>query len=90
MRVPLSWLTEYVDLPPGESARDIAARLIRAGLEVETVDYAGADIEGPLLVGDGDMFMACARRTDGTVSTLPVFPMPIPSSPPVPPMGINT
>jgi len=51
MRAPLSWLSEYVDLPPGESARDIAARLIRAGLEVETVDYAGADIEGPLLVG---------------------------------------
>ncbi|HEX6339140.1 MAG TPA: phenylalanine--tRNA ligase subunit beta [Jiangellaceae bacterium] len=51
MRVPLSWLSEYVDLPPGESARDVAARLIRAGLEVETVDHAGADVEGPLVVG---------------------------------------
>ncbi|MBN1771956.1 MAG: phenylalanine--tRNA ligase subunit beta, partial [Deltaproteobacteria bacterium] len=51
MRVPLSWLSEYVDLPPGESARDVAARLIRAGLEVETVDHAGADVDGPLVVG---------------------------------------
>lgn len=51
MRVPLSWLSEYVDLPPGESARDIAGRLIRAGLEVETVDHPGADVEGPLVVG---------------------------------------
>jgi phenylalanyl-tRNA synthetase beta chain len=51
MRVPLSWLSEYVDLPPSETARDIAARLIRAGLEVETVEHAGADIRGPLIVG---------------------------------------
>ncbi len=51
MRVPMSWLREHVDLPPGESARDVAARLIRAGLEVETVDEVGAELEGPLLVG---------------------------------------
>ncbi|PZF82227.1 phenylalanine--tRNA ligase subunit beta [Jiangella anatolica] len=51
MRVPLSWLREYAALPDGVSARDVATRLIRAGLEVETVDEAGADITGPLVVG---------------------------------------
>ena len=51
MRVPLSWLSDYVDLPPGETARDIAARLIRVGLEVETVEHAGAEVQGPLVVG---------------------------------------
>jgi phenylalanyl-tRNA synthetase beta chain len=51
MRVPLSWLREYAPLPDGVSARDVATRLIRAGLEVETVDEAGADIVGPLVVG---------------------------------------
>ena len=51
MRVPLSWLREHVGLPPSETARDIAARLIRAGLEVETVDEVGAEVEGPLVVG---------------------------------------
>ncbi|TDC48436.1 phenylalanine--tRNA ligase subunit beta [Jiangella ureilytica] len=51
MRVPLSWLREYAPLPDGASAREVAARLIRAGLEVETVDEAGADITGPLVVG---------------------------------------
>jgi phenylalanyl-tRNA synthetase beta chain len=51
MRVPMSWLRDYVDLPPNESAREVAARLIRAGLEVETVDEAGADVSGPLVVG---------------------------------------
>jgi len=51
MRVPLSWLREYVDLPADVRARDVAERLIRAGLEVETVDHVGADLEGPLVVG---------------------------------------
>ncbi|MGA4544599.1 phenylalanine--tRNA ligase subunit beta [Uniformispora flossi] len=51
MRVPLSWLREYVDLPAGESGRDVAAKLIGLGLEVETVDRLGADLKGPLVVG---------------------------------------
>jgi phenylalanyl-tRNA synthetase beta chain len=51
MRVPLSWLREYADVPAGEPARAVAARLIRAGLEVETVHEAGADVSGPLVVG---------------------------------------
>jgi phenylalanyl-tRNA synthetase beta chain len=54
MLVPASWLREYVELPPGERARDIAARLLRAGLEVETVHRAGGDIGGPLVVGRVD------------------------------------
>jgi phenylalanyl-tRNA synthetase beta chain len=54
MLVPVSWLGEYVDLPPAERARDIAARLLRAGLEVETVHHAGSDIRGPLVVGRVD------------------------------------
>ncbi len=51
MRVPMSWLCEYADLPAGATARELGSRLIRAGLEVETVDEAGADITGPLVVG---------------------------------------
>ncbi|WP_017540387.1 phenylalanine--tRNA ligase subunit beta [Nocardiopsis halophila] len=51
MRVPLSWLREYTDLPEGTSARSLAARLIEAGLEVETVESVGAGITGPLVAG---------------------------------------
>ncbi|MGH3311384.1 MAG: phenylalanine--tRNA ligase subunit beta [Streptomyces sp.] len=51
MRVPLSWLREYVELPAGETGRDVAARLIDAGLEVETVERLGAGLKGPLVVG---------------------------------------
>ena len=39
MRAPLSWLRELVAIPAGESGRDVAARLIRAGLEVDLGCY---------------------------------------------------
>ncbi|SEG89425.1 phenylalanyl-tRNA synthetase beta subunit [Thermomonospora echinospora] len=51
MRVPLSWLREHVELPADVTGRDLAARLIAAGLEVETVESAGHDLTGPLVVG---------------------------------------
>ncbi|MER6345420.1 phenylalanine--tRNA ligase subunit beta [Streptomyces sp. NPDC001595] len=51
MRVPLSWLREYVDLPATETGRDVQAKLISAGLEVETVEQLGHDLKGPLVVG---------------------------------------
>ncbi|MEU2230581.1 phenylalanine--tRNA ligase subunit beta [Streptomyces vietnamensis] len=51
MRVPLSWLREYVDLPETTTGRDVQAKLISAGLEVETVEQLGAGLTGPLVVG---------------------------------------
>ncbi|WP_228975526.1 phenylalanine--tRNA ligase subunit beta [Streptomyces sp. DH12] len=51
MRVPLSWLREYVDLPATETGRDVQAKLVSAGLEVETVERLGAGLSGPLVVG---------------------------------------
>lgn len=51
MRAPLSWLRELVAIPADQSGRDVAARLIAAGLEVETVESVGAGVDGPLLVG---------------------------------------
>ncbi len=51
MRAPLSWLREYVDLPAGETGRDVQERLVAVGLEVETVEQLGAGLTGPLVVG---------------------------------------
>ncbi|MGW2562189.1 phenylalanine--tRNA ligase subunit beta [Streptomyces sp. NPDC001514] len=51
MRVPLSWLREYVDLPATETGRDVQTKLIAAGLEVETVEQLGGGLKGPLVVG---------------------------------------
>jgi len=49
MRAPLSWLREYAALPAEVTGRELAAKLIAAGLEVETVETA--DISGPIVVG---------------------------------------
>ncbi len=51
MRVPISWLREFAPVPAGQSGRDVAERLVRAGLEVETVDVYGGEVTGPLVVG---------------------------------------
>jgi phenylalanyl-tRNA synthetase beta chain len=51
MRAPMSWLREYVDLPPAVTGRDLAERLVALGLEVETVESPGDEIAGPLVVG---------------------------------------
>ncbi|MGW4205524.1 phenylalanine--tRNA ligase subunit beta [Streptomyces sp. NPDC004726] len=51
MRVPLSWLREYVDLPATQTGRDVQTKLVAAGLEVETVEQLGAGLKGPLVVG---------------------------------------
>jgi phenylalanyl-tRNA synthetase beta chain len=51
MRVPLSWLRDYAAIPDDLDGRTLAEALIRAGLEVETVDQVGAEITGPLVIG---------------------------------------
>ncbi len=51
MRAPLGWLRDWVALPEELTGRELAEKLIRAGLEVETVDHAGADVIGPVVLG---------------------------------------
>jgi phenylalanyl-tRNA synthetase beta chain len=51
MRAPLSWLREYAALADDLDGRTLADALIRAGLEVETVDQVGSDVSGPLVIG---------------------------------------
>lgn len=51
MRVPVSWLRAYVDLPAEVSVEQLAARLTMAGLKLEALETPGADVRGPLVVG---------------------------------------
>ena len=51
MRAPLSWLRELVDIPADQTGRDVADRLVRAGLEVESVETVGGGVQGDLVVG---------------------------------------
>ena len=48
MRAPLSWIKEFVEIPSGISAEQIAEGLIRVGFEVEEVIETGAGLTGPL------------------------------------------
>ncbi len=47
--VPLSWLRDHVEVPEGTTAADLAAALVRVGLEEETIHPAR--VSGPLVVG---------------------------------------
>ena len=49
MRVPLSWLGEWVDLPDDVTLDHVHAALVKVGLEEE--DVHGVEITGPLVVG---------------------------------------
>ncbi|WP_193510212.1 phenylalanine--tRNA ligase subunit beta [Cryobacterium sp. BB736] len=49
MRVPISWLREYVDVPEDISAEGLQAALVKVGLEEESA--YGFDVTGPVVVG---------------------------------------
>ncbi|MCG2798145.1 MAG: phenylalanine--tRNA ligase subunit beta [Cellulomonas sp.] len=48
--VPLPWLGEHVALPAGLTAEQLAADLVKVGLEEEAV-HTGGDVTGPVVVG---------------------------------------
>ncbi|NYG08235.1 phenylalanyl-tRNA synthetase beta chain [Phycicoccus badiiscoriae] len=49
MHAPVSWLRELADVPADATGEDIAAALVRVGLEEEGLH--GGDIAGPIVVG---------------------------------------
>jgi len=49
VRIPVSWLREFVDVPPAATADDILAALVAVGFEEEDVHTFG--VSGPLVVG---------------------------------------
>ncbi|HEY9498564.1 MAG TPA: phenylalanine--tRNA ligase subunit beta, partial [Terrimesophilobacter sp.] len=49
MRVPISWLREFVEIDADATAEDIQAALVRVGLEEEAVHRS--ELTGPIVVG---------------------------------------
>ena len=49
MRVPISWLGEWVDLPDDVTLEHLHAALVKVGLEEE--DVHAFDVTGPIVVG---------------------------------------
>ncbi len=50
MRVPVSWLKEFVALPDSITGREVSDLLVGVGFEVEGLESVG-DVRGPLVVG---------------------------------------
>ena len=51
MRVPLSWLRDYVEIPASDTAEAVGEHLVRAGLEVDAIEVVGGAVSGPLVIG---------------------------------------
>lgn len=52
MRVSISWLREYVDLPAELGAEDLERALVELGLEVESIVDLRESVTGSLVVGE--------------------------------------
>ncbi|MBK0419276.1 phenylalanine--tRNA ligase subunit beta [Leucobacter sp. CSA1] len=50
MRIPLSWLGEFVSLPAGATPEQVHADLVRVGFEEESIRRF--DVTGPVVVGE--------------------------------------
>src|SRR4051812_18538267 len=50
MRIPLSWLREWADLPEHATPEALHEALVRVGFEEETVH--GGEVSGPVVVGE--------------------------------------
>ena len=51
MRIPLSWLREFVPVAEDASAEDLMATLVKVGLEEEDVHRPTDEMSGPIVVG---------------------------------------
>ncbi|WP_113717416.1 phenylalanine--tRNA ligase subunit beta [Arthrobacter dokdonensis] len=51
MRIPLTWLREYAQVPAGATAEDVMTELVKVGFEEEAVHRPLDSISGPIVVG---------------------------------------
>ena len=51
MKIPLSWLKEFVTVPAKITSEQISQAFVKVGFEIESIEEQGADLKGPLVVG---------------------------------------
>lgn len=51
MRIPLSWLREFAQVPADATAEDVMADLVKVGFEEEEVHRPTDELSGPIVVG---------------------------------------
>ena len=80
VHAPADWIGEWAELPAGLDPRELAAALVRVGLEVEKVETAGDALSGPIVVGrvlSADLFPStntCHRFRAGDRNTMKADP----------------
>lgn len=65
MRVPLTWLSEYVDIPASATPESVMAELVKVGLEEEGTHSFG--VTGPVVVGEVLEFVAEPQSNGKTI-----------------------
>ncbi|MCC2033878.1 phenylalanine--tRNA ligase subunit beta [Microbacterium allomyrinae] len=65
MRVPLSWLREFVDVPADASPEDVLEALVRVGFEEE--DVHRFELQGPIVVGEVLQFVEEPQSNGKTI-----------------------
>ncbi len=65
-RIPLTWLADHVALPDGLTAEQLAADLVRVGLEEETIHPAA--VTGPLVIGEVVALTAEPQKNGKTIN----------------------
>jgi phenylalanyl-tRNA synthetase beta chain len=51
VRIPLSWLREFAQVPAGATAEDVMTELVKVGFEEEAVHRPTDALQGPIVVG---------------------------------------
>ncbi|NKX56125.1 phenylalanine--tRNA ligase subunit beta [Arthrobacter mobilis] len=67
MRIPLSWLREYAQVPADATAEDVMAELVKVGLEEEDVHRPLDTLKGPIVVGQ---VLSAVKETQSNGKTI--------------------
>lgn len=67
MRIPRSWLADFLDIPTSATIEDIAEAYVRIGIEPEGTEIIGADLVGPIVVGRVVSFVEEAQSNGKTI-----------------------
>ena len=52
MKLPLSWIREYVELPKDISLEALENAFVKVGFEIESIEVQGSELKGPLVVAE--------------------------------------
>src|SRR5699024_7174377 len=65
-RIPLSWLSEYVDVPDSATAESVGDALVSVGLEEEAIHRS--ELTGPVVVGEVLSFTPEPQKNGKTIN----------------------